>query len=222
LYKKKIYRKKRKIRWGRVIMLLLFIYGLFAGVKFLFSLFDSSLVTVEQKQTSVLNKKVKNLEPKIQAELKKYNLEQHTDFLLALIQQESRGEGKDPMQASESAGLKRNAINNIDWSIQQGVKHFAEMVKYGTTKKVDFETVIQSYNMGKGYIDFVSQKGGKHTEQLAKQFSDIQVKKQPDLYTCGGDTDNFRYPYCYGDFTYTTKVMGNYEALVKEKQVARE
>ncbi|GGE40033.1 hypothetical protein GCM10011391_18540 [Pullulanibacillus camelliae] len=41
---------------------------------------------------------------------------------------------------------------------------------------------------------------------LAKQFSIEQVHKNPKLYNCGGDTSNFRYPYCYGDFTYTTKV----------------
>jgi Lysozyme-like len=202
-------------------MLLLFVYVLFLGAQSIVSLFDFTTVTVEQKQASTISKKVKNLEPKIQAELKKYNLEQHSNLLLALIQQESRGEGNDPMQASESAGLKPNTIDNVDWSIQQGIKHFAAMVTYGTNKQVDFPTIIQSYNMGKGYIDFIAQNGGKHTEQLAKQFSEIQVKKEPAVYTCGGDTDNFRYPYCYGDFSYTTKVMAKYDALVEEKQVAQ-
>lgn len=26
------------------------------------------------------------------------------------------------------------------------------------------------------------------------------------MYTCGGNKNNFRYPYCYGDFKYATKV----------------
>ncbi|GGE55882.1 lysozyme family protein [Priestia taiwanensis] len=219
--KKKVYRKKRKIRWGRILFLLVFLYVLFVGAKFIVSLFDSTPTAAGQQRTSAISTKVKNLEPKIQIELKKYNLEQHSDLLLALIQQESRGEGTDPMQASESAGLKPNTIDNVDWSIQQGIKHFNTVVKYGTNKQVDFPTIVQSYNMGKGYIDFIAENGRTHTEQLAKQFSEIQVKKQPDVYTCKGDKENFRYPYCYGDFTYTTKVMEKYDALTEEKQVVQ-
>ncbi len=67
-------------------------------------------------------------------------------------------------------------------------------------KGVDLDTIIQSYNMGAGYIDFVAEHGGSHTEELAKQYPSKQVKKNPKLYTCGGNKDNFRYPYCYGDY----------------------
>jgi hypothetical protein len=41
------------------------------------------------------------------------------------------------------------------------------------------------------------------------------VKKQPDIYNCGGDKGNFRYPYCYGDFTYSTKVQKNMNSLTE-------
>jgi hypothetical protein len=67
--------------------------------------------------------------------------------------------------------------------------------------------------MGIRYIDYVAKHGGKHSEQLAKEFSLQQVKKKPNLYTCGGNKDNFRYPYCYGDFTYSTKVTKNIQSL---------
>ena len=36
--------------------------------------------------------------------------------------QESRGEGNDPMQSSESLGLKPNEIQETSLSIKQGVK----------------------------------------------------------------------------------------------------
>lgn len=161
----------------------------------------------EAKRSHDRYAKVKQYEPLLRSELKKYDLEEYTDVLVALMYQESRGEGGDPMQSSESAGLPPGTIDNPKQSIRQGVKHFQQVLSYGQQKNVDLPTIIQAYNMGKGYIDFVAAHGKKHNESLAKQFSSIQVKKEPRLYNCGGDRNNFRYPYCYGDFTYTTKVL---------------
>ena len=98
--------------------------------------------------------------------------------------QESRGEGNDPMQSSESLGLKPNEIQETSLSIEQGVKHFAKMYKYGTDKDVSMDTIIQSYNMGSGYIDFVaSQEVKQHSEDSAKKFSKMKVDQNPnDVY----------------------------------------
>ncbi|WP_066071389.1 lysozyme family protein [Neobacillus soli] len=162
---------------------------------------------------------VKKYSPLIHDELAKYQLESHTDVLVALMQQESRGKGGDPMQSSESAGWARNTITDPKQSIQVGVKHFQRVLTYGNQKKVDFPTILQAYNMGSGYISFVAQHGGKHSEELAKEFSLLRVKEKPDLYTCGGNKNNFRYPYCYGDFTYSTKVTKNIQLLVESVPV---
>jgi Lysozyme-like len=156
---------------------------------------------------------VKKYSPLIHNELEKYHLESYTTVLIALMQQESHGKGGDPMQASESAGLARNSITDPKQSIQVGVKHFQHALTYGNQKKVDFPTIIQAYNMGIGYIDYVAQRGGKHSEDLAKQFSLLQVQKKPNLYTCRDNKNNFRYPYCYGDFTYSTKVTKDVHSL---------
>lgn len=151
--------------------------------------------------------------PILYNELEKVGLEKYTAVLVAIMQQESKGKGGDPMQASESAGLAPNTIDNPEQSIKQGVKHFQRTLAYGNQKKVDFQTVIQAYNMGAGYIDYVAEHGGRHSETMAKNFSMIQVEKHPSVYNCNGDKENFRYPYCYGDFTYTTKVTKNMETL---------
>jgi hypothetical protein len=163
--------------------------------------------------------KVLSYKTEIEQELQKYNLEEFTPVLLAIMYQESRGEGNDPMQASESAGLKRNEIQNPSVSIQQGVFHFYQMYKLGKKSNVDMNTIIQSYNMGPGYIRFVAANGCKHTEELAKAYSKIQADQHPDLYTCGGFKGNFRYPYCFGDFTYTKKV--NEKVSIVEKELKR-
>ena len=95
------------------------------------------------------------------------------------------------------------------------MKYFNHVLTYGKEQGVDFPTILQSYNMGLGYINFISKNGGHHTEALAKQFSIEQVHKNPELYNCGGDTHNFRYPYCYGDFTYSDKVTGYLMGIVE-------
>ncbi|MEH7802017.1 lysozyme family protein, partial [Bacillus pumilus] len=92
--------------------------------------------------------------------------------------------------------------------------------KHGKKKGVDLETIIQSYNMGIGYIDFVAKNGGKHSEKLAKQYSKKQVKRNPEVYTCGGNKDNFRYPYCFGDFTYAEKVKEKTKTVEEKMKLA--
>ncbi len=164
-----------------------------------------------QQQTD----KVLSYKLDIEKELKQYGLEEYTPLLLAIMYQESRGEGQDLMQASESAGLKPNEIQDKQESIHQGVYHFYQMYLLGTKNKVDMNTIIQSYNMGPGYIEYVAANGNKHSEELAKAYSKKQVNNHPDLYTCGGFKGNFRYPYCFGDYTYAEKVQAKFELLKK-------
>ncbi|UYG96174.1 lysozyme family protein [Cytobacillus firmus] len=203
--------KKRTKRSSNIALLLFFMVLIFV-------LFDQ-FKQINIKETAVslmpnlVSKNVQNYTPLLEKELKEVNLEEYTLVLAAIMQQESKGKGGDPMQASESAGLPPNSIQDPEQSIKQGVKHFQKALNYGSQKNVDFPAVIQAYNMGIGYIDFVAEQGGKHSEEIAKQFSLKQAEKNPEVYDCGGDKNNFNYPYCYGDFTYTTKVTKNIEIL---------
>ncbi|GAA3322248.1 hypothetical protein GCM10020331_041360 [Ectobacillus funiculus] len=45
------------------------------------------------------------------------------------------------------------------------------MYTLGVKEHVDMETIIQSYNMGPGYIHYVAANGFKHSEKLAKGYS---------------------------------------------------
>ncbi|GLB60532.1 lysozyme family protein [Cytobacillus sp. NCCP-133] len=207
-------RKKSKKRAKRSSSIALWLFTII----FIFVLIDQAKqLKIDEKTVTLLPnpvaEEVQKYTPVLQKELEKVQLEEYTVVLAAIMQQESKGKGGDPMQASESAGLPPNSIKDPGQSIEQGVKHFYRALEYGNKKNVDFPTVIQAYNMGIGYIDFVSQQGGKHSEETAKEFSLIQAEKNPGVYNCGGDKNNFRYPYCYGDFTYTTKVTKNIESL---------
>jgi hypothetical protein len=210
--------KKRQIQRNFNIVMLVFAGFLvvFMGDRFL-DLFNHNLVNIDVGPGSSAGE-VAKYTPLIREELEAVGLGEHTVTVAALMMQESKGRGGDPMQASESAGLAPNTIQDPEQSIKQGVKYFQKSVTYGRQKKVDFPAIIQAYNMGLSYIDFVANHGGKHSEELAKEFSMIQVEKNPQTYNCGGDKNNFRYPYCYGDFTYSTKVAMNIQTLTASIQ----
>ena len=210
--------KKKQIQrnFNLVILLFSLLLGFFMFDRFL-DLFNQDLRKLSVGANNSISE-VAKYTPLIHEELVKVNLDEHTVTLAALMMQESKGKGGDPMQASESAGLAPNTIQDPEQSIKQGVKHFQRSVTYGNQKQVDFSTVIQAYNMGTGYIDFVAKNGGKHSEDLAKKFSMIQVEKNPQTYNCGGNKNNFRYPYCYGDYTYSTKVNKYIESITVSNQ----
>ncbi|WP_307191241.1 lysozyme family protein [Mesobacillus stamsii] len=193
------------------MLLFLFFIALFLFDRF-FDLYNESLKKINVGANSSIGE-VAKYTPVIKKELEKVDLEEYTVTVAALMMQESKGKGGDPMQASESLGLAPNTIQDPQKSIQQGVKYFQQVMSYGEKMQVDFPTVIQSYNMGIGYIDYVAKNGKKHSEELAKKFSKIQVDKNPQTYNCGGNKNNFRYPYCYGDFTYSTKVAKHMETI---------
>jgi hypothetical protein len=220
-YNKKKPKKKQVQRNFNIVILLFTVFvGFFLLDRFL-DLFDQNIRKINVGSSSSIGA-VAEYTPLIHEELEKVQLDEHTVTVAALMMQESRGKGGDPMQASESAGMAPNTINDPKQSIQQGVKHFQRAVKYGEQKQVDFPAVIQAYNMGIGYIDFVAKNGGKHSEELAKKFSMIQVEKNPQTYNCGGDKNNFRYPYCYGDFTYSTKVAKHIDTISVESSTGLE
>jgi len=114
----------------------------------------------------------------IEEELKKYGLEQHLSLVLAIVMQESGGVASlDIMQSSESIGLPPNSITDPLYSIEVGVRYFSNVISRAEQAGVDLDTAIQSYNFGLGYINFIASNGGKHTFELAQQFSSIQANK---------------------------------------------
>lgn len=134
----------------------------------------------------------------------KHGIPEYTDFLLALMYQEiGNAKTLDIMQSSESVGLPPNAIQDPVLSVDLGVRHFKSVLERGQKAGVDFAAIVQSYNFGSGYIQFVASKGGAHTVELAQEFSLKQAEKLS--WSCS----DWRAPYCYGDFTYVQKVMDN-------------
>ncbi len=109
-------------------------------------------------------------QPMVEKYASKYGIAEYVPILLAIIAVESGGNARDVMQSSESLGLPPNSLDT-EASIEQGTKYFAELLRAAETKGVDESTVIQAYNYGGAFIDYVAQRGKVYSFELAESFA---------------------------------------------------
>lgn len=101
---------------------------------------------------------------------KESDITEYVSILLAIIQVESGGTMEDVMQSSESAGLSPNSLST-EASIKQGCLYFSSLIKCSKELGCDQDSIIQAYNYGGGYLDYVAKNGKKHSFALAESFS---------------------------------------------------
>lgn len=99
-----------------------------------------------------------------------YEISEYIGYLLAIMQVESGGKGQDVMQSSESAGKEKDSFSPEE-SIEQACKYFSTLLKKAKQDGCDIYTVIQAYNYGGKYIDYVSDNGKEHTFELAQMYA---------------------------------------------------
>lgn len=150
-------KKKRKSIFHMIVGL--FVFTILATILFLFGRTYQSI------------KRVENYQPEISSALEKYQMQEHENLVKAIILTESRGNGVDLMQSSESAYGQMGAITTQEGSIDQGVKYLSEMIAEAKALGCDLATAIQAYNFGKDYIAYVNERGGKNTVRLAEEYS---------------------------------------------------
>ena len=148
---------------------------------------------------------VEEYDPQIRAEALKNGIMPFTDVIKAMMMQESKGLGTDPMQASESphnTEYERSpgSIGDPGYSIEVGVRYFADCLSYANCTSPE-ETdklmlAIQGYNFGNGYIAWAQENYGGYTEESAIAFSQMMKEE------LGWQT--------YGDPEYAQKVMQYY------------
>ncbi len=118
-----------------------------------------------------LSEEVLKHQPTVEKYAKEYGVSDYVNYLLAIMQVESGGTGTtDVMQASESLGLPLNSLSTEE-SIKQGCKYFSELLKSAESKGCDINTVVQAYNYGGSFIDYVANHGKKYTFELAVSFA---------------------------------------------------
>lgn len=99
-----------------------------------------------------------------------YGISEYVSTLLAIIQVESGGKLPDVMQSSESLGLPPNSLDT-EASIKQGTKYFSDLLRSAEASGVDEHTVIQAYNYGGAFIDYVAKRDNQYRFGLAESFA---------------------------------------------------
>ena len=111
--------------------------------------------------------------PMVEQYAAQYGISEYVNVLLAIIQVESGGTLEDVMQSSESMGLPPNSLDT-ESSIRQGCKYFSELLAKADRLGCDLDSVIQAYNYGGGFLDYVASHGGKYSFGLAQAFAEEQ------------------------------------------------
>jgi len=114
---------------------------------------------------------VYSYEETIAEQTEKYGISDYQELAMSIMLTESKGEGNDPMQSSESAYGKQNQFENAQDSIEQGVAYLAKLIKKSVDMDCDLWTAVQAYNFGTDYIDYVAKNGGENTLELAESYS---------------------------------------------------
>lgn len=137
---------------------------------------------------------------------KEYGIEEYVNYILAIMQVESGGTAEDVMQSSESLGLPPNSLSTEE-SIKQGCKYFSELLASAESLGCDIDSVIQSYNYGGGFLNYVAKNGKKYTFALAESFSrDKAGGKKVDYPNPIAIPINGGWRYNYGNMFYVMLV----------------
>lgn len=179
-----------------------------------------SVLSIEKQKTQfnlsrpMVSDQVWDYKSTVDRYAKQYSITEYTDVMLAMMMQESGGRGNDPMQSSESYCGEVGCINDPELSIKQGVYYFSQTIKESGG---DLKLAIQSYNFGKGFIDYVNANSGTYSQEAAINFSQkmYNTASNKSIYTCLREEAK-KYNACYGDIYYVRDVMELRNALAKQ------
>lgn len=155
----------------------------------------------------------------VTAEAAQYNMSDYVDLILAVMMQESSGQGTDPMQSSEGAYNTQypqtpNGITDPSYSISCGIQE----LKYALTKASctgpddlpHIRLALQAYNFGAdSYFSYLQKNGVTvWTTESAQAFAQIasggkERDEEDPLHDPAG-------PWDYGDQYYPDHVLRYY------------
>lgn len=153
-----------------------------------------------------LSEKVLSYRSSVEKYCKKYKIEKYVDYILAIMMVETAGEGNDVMACSESLGLPIGSLKP-EASIKQGCKVFSEHLSYANKKGCDLNTVIQAYNYGGSFIDYIALSGQKYTFDLACQFAHEKSGGETVAYVNAVSKPYGGWMYTYGNMFYVKLVQ---------------
>lgn len=115
-----------------------------------------------------------------------YGMEEFEEIILAIMMQESGGNGTDPMQASECGYNTKyphvpNGITDPEYSIECGIQNFKDCTEKAGCNSAECSDelylALQGYNFGQGYILWALTNYGKYSTDNAKTYSMMMAAK---------------------------------------------
>lgn len=146
---------------------------------------------------------------------KQYGLEEYVNVILAIIWEETGGDesySPDIMQSSESINGQMGGITDPVKSIEQGVKHFASVLKSAKDNGISELAAIQSYNYGGGFISWLKRQNKDYSFEAGVDFSKEQSGGQQVTYTNPLAKDFGSWRYNYGNMFYVKLVTQHIKA----------
>lgn len=163
---------------------------------------EKKLEEVAKIEETRFSEEVMQYQPLIKQYAAENGIEDEEIYLLAIMQVETGGQGEDVMQSSESLGLPRNSLQPEE-SIAQACSYYAQLIKMADDLGCDHDSVIQAYNFGADYLNFVSERGKKNTFELAAGFAATHCNWTSVPYTHEiAVKENGGWRYRYGNMFY--------------------
>lgn len=180
-----------------LILIIVLMVMCFTGILFARDDNDSEILPVSEE--------VQAYGSVIQKYAREHGIPDYMLLIQAVMMQESRGQGSDPMQCSE-CGFNTlyphapGGITDPEYSINVGIQNLADCLQLAECDSpLDIASVklaIQGYNYGQGYITWAKSKYGEYTKSNAVEFS----VKTAERYGWNS----------YGDVNYVTHVLRYY------------
>lgn len=153
--------------------------------------------------------------PEAERICKQHGMEDYVNVILAIIWEETGGDenySPDIMQSSESINGQTGSITDPVKSIEQGVKHFASVLKSAKDNGIHELAAIQSYNYGGGFISWLKRQNKDYSFGTGVDFSKEQAGGQQVAYTNPIAKDFGGWRYNYGNMFYVKLVTQHIKA----------
>lgn len=173
----------------------------------------------QQEETYQINAACETYRNEVSSEAAQYGMSDYVDLILAVMMQESSGQGTDPMQSSEGAyntqyPQQPNGITDPSYSISCGIQELKYALdKAGCTGPDDLSNIrlaLQAYNFGADSYFAYLEKNGQTvwTAESAQAFAQMasggtQRDEDDPLHDPAG-------PWDYGDQYYPDHVLRYY------------
>lgn len=186
---------------------------------------DSSIIPAQQ----ILSDEVLAYEDTIIKYAKESGIEDYVMIIEAIMMQESKGIGNDPMQATNCPLNTKypDGITDPDYSIKIGIEFYADCLRKSNAEDVNDDKGIalslQGYNYGTDYISWALSNFNGYTKANAKVYSDMKKSQlQVDTY---GDPNYVEHVLRYVSFGFgnlrSEPNFNNLEAWVTKNPYAQ-